>query len=137
VQIFGTMRSMPTSARCAAILIAVFLSGCYTTTAVRAPGAPVYTPVRMEDVQAFPSLNNVPAHEVIGMVAVEGEAGYLRTSAALAHLRKRAAELGAHAIVIQEMTFPEGIANTVSSLVPGIVRRRTTALAIRYKEDNK
>jgi hypothetical protein len=131
------MRSMPTSARCAAILIAVFLSGCYTTTAVRAPGAPVYTPVRMEDVQAFPSLNNVPAHEVIGMVAVEGEAGYLRNSTALAHLRKRAAEMGAHAIIIQDLGLLGGLGNSVSNVVPLVVRRRLTALAIRYKEDTK
>ena len=131
------MYNMRTSARCAAILLGLLLGGCYTTTATRAEGVPEYPAVRMEDVRVFPNATGVPPHEVIGTVAIKGESGFLSNKTLFAYLRRKAGSIGANAIIMQELTFPEGAQNSISSLVPGLVYRRGTALAIRYKEEQK
>jgi len=90
----------------AVLFCAVSLTGCATSSSVRT-GSFRYAPTDKEDVQVLAELPD--NYEIVGIVEASAPRGHLRkpesaTKVAMAELRKQAAALGAHAVVVEAIS---------------------------------
>ena len=128
---------MPMLRLATSMFVATLLPACATSQpdVIRPAGSPVYPPTQFVDL-----LESAPTRPYveIGTIDVPGEPGTLR-SQALAQIRSRAQQLGADAVILQDLSRP---APLVSRLNPTTGTYETTGgqlvpafkgTAIKYK----
>ncbi len=118
-----------------ATLLAVFalalLSACTSTGAVMLNGGP--EPERAPyDVQVFLHEDDVPGdYEAMALVTARSDASWADETDLIRAMRRRAAKLGADAIIVGEIRDPDVLERVAEVLTPYEAQRRGRAVAIR------
>jgi hypothetical protein len=116
----------------AVLSIALMLTGCVSAKTFRTGSGVVYAPTKPDTVLVFFSADDVKRpFEVIGEIMAEGSSGWGATDSALvSKAQKKAAEIGAHAIVI---TKEKGASATAGVLL-GANDKKQRVQAIRFTD---
>ena len=111
------------------LLAVVALAGCISTNAVRLGTPTQYPPVRPEEVQVFLEEEDVKGEfDKIAIVNAEGNYSYANDERMIEAMKKKAAKLGANAIIIGEFKDPSTV-EKIADADPGtmeVFRRWTT-----------
>ena len=104
------------------------LSGCVTVShSVLVEGLP---PVSPQDVTIYFAGEEVPEHTRVAILAARGDDMFTTEGGMLNELREQAGELGANAIVLDEVAEPSGGAKIAGALTGFGAERRGRAIAI-------
>jgi hypothetical protein len=116
------------------LLAVVALAGCISTNAVKLGEPTQYPPVRPEEVQVFLKEDDVKGEfEKIAIVNAEGNYTYANDERMIEAMKKKAAKLGANAIIIGEFKDPSTV-EKIADAVIGVGGEKTAkVLAIRLK----
>ena len=116
------------------LLAVVALAGCISTNAVRLGTPTQYPPVRPEEVQVFLEEEDVKGEfDKIAIVNAEGNYSYANDERMIEAMKKKAAKLGANAIIIGEFKDPSTV-EKIADAVVGVGGEKTAkVLAIRLK----
>ena len=118
--------------RAAVFSIAVLLTGCVSVKMFRTGAGTVYAPTRPEMVLVFFSAEDVKRpFEVIGEIMAEGSSGWgAKDSSLVSKAQAKAAEIGAHAIIITK----EKGASPAAGLLLGANDKKQRVQAIRFTD---
>ena len=116
------------------LLVLVALAGCISTNAVRLGAPTQYPPVRPEEVQVFLKEEDVKGEfDKIAIVNAEGNYSYANDERMIEAMKKKAAKLGANAIILGEFKDPSTV-EKIADAVVGVGGEKTAkVLAIRLK----
>ena len=116
------------------IALGSLLSGCVTTNAVLLDPRAHFAPVSPDDVVVYLIEEDVPYDfEPIALVHAKGDHEWTDEGDMIEAMRERAAELGAHAIILSWLDEPSGFERAVEDVLPGAnADRRGRVVAIRW-----
>jgi hypothetical protein len=116
------------------LLALVLMAGCISTNAVRLGEPTQYPPVAPEEVQVFLKEADVKADfDKIAIINAEGNYSYATDEKLVDAMKKKAAKLGANAIIIDEFKDPSTV-EKIADAVVGVGGTKTgKVLAIRLK----
>ena len=114
-----------------ALCAVVSLTGCVTTNATRlGTGAPL-TPVPVESVAIYRTAGQVPGrYEEVALLNSTGESSWTDEAAMFKSMKKKAAELGANAIILDAVSEPSAGAKIASAVFGTGAERKGRAIAI-------
>ena len=118
------------------LIAAVLLGACTTTTsAVLLGGSGTYPELNPAEVRVFLRERDVPAeYERIALVTAKSDASWADETGLIRAMRKRAAKLGANAIIIGDISDPTTLERVAEVLTDYEPQRRGRAVAIRLAE---
>jgi hypothetical protein len=116
------------------LLAVVALAGCISTNAVKLGEPTQYPPVRPEEVKVFLKEEDVKGDfDKIAIVNAEGNYTYANDERMIEAMKKKAAKLGANAIILGEFKDPSTV-EKIADAVIGVGGEKTAkVLAIRLK----
>lgn len=110
---------------------AALLGACTTTGAVMLDGGP-YAEQHPNDVRVYLHEEDVPGeYERIALVTARSDAGWTDETDLIRAMRRRAAKLGADAIIVGEVRDPTTLERVAEVLTDYEPQRRARGLAIR------
>ncbi|MEZ4423382.1 MAG: hypothetical protein R3E98_08240 [Gemmatimonadota bacterium] len=114
-------------------LALVGLSACVTTNAVMLDPLASYPPVPEAEIVVYVDEADVEAEFVkIALIYAEGDADLHDQSQFVEAMRKKAAEIGAHAIILEDFEEPSTGARVAEAILGTSAERRARVLAIRF-----
>ncbi|HEY7767871.1 hypothetical protein [Longimicrobium sp.] len=117
------------------LIAALLVSACTTTSAVLLGGSGTYPELNPAEVRVFLRERDVPAeYERIALVTAKSDAGWTDETDLIRAMRKRAAKLGANAIIIGDISDPTTLERVAEVLTDYEPQRRGRAVAIRLAE---
>jgi hypothetical protein len=117
------------------LIAAILLAACTTTSAVLLGGSGTYPELNPAEVRVFLRERDVPAeYERIALVTAKSDAGWTDETDLIRAMRKRAAKLGANAIIIGDISDPTTLERVAEVLTDYEPQRRGRAVAIRLAE---
>jgi hypothetical protein len=131
------IREFPMKIRAAllSLIAAILLAACTTTSAVLLGGSGTYPELNPAEVRVFLRERDVPAeYERIALVTAKSDAGWSDETDLIRAMRKRAAKLGANAIIIGDISDPTTLERVAEVLTDYEPQRRGRAVAIRLAE---
>jgi hypothetical protein len=131
------IREFPMKIRAAllSLIAALLVSACTTTSAVLLGGSGTYPELNPAEVRVFLRERDVPAeYERIALVTAKSDAGWTDETDLIRAMRKRAAKLGANAIIIGDISDPTTLERVAEVLTDYEPQRRGRAVAIRLAE---
>jgi hypothetical protein len=115
----------------APVLAAAVLGACTTTRAVMLDGGP-YAELNPNEVRVFLHEEDVPGEfERVALVTARSDASWTDETDLIRAMRKRAARLGADALIIGDIHDPTTLERVAEVLTDYEPQRRGRALAIR------
>lgn len=106
-----------------------------TSRAVLLGGGGTYPELKPAEVRVFLRERDVPAeYERIALVTARSDAGWTDETGLIRAMRKRAAKLGANAIIIGDISDPTTLERVAEVLTDYEPQRRGRAVAIRLAE---
>jgi hypothetical protein len=116
------------------LLAMVFMAGCISTNAVRLGEPTQYPPVKPEAVQVFLKEEDVKVDfDKVAIINAEGNYSYADDEKMVNAMKKKAAQLGANAIIMGEFKDPSTV-EKIADAVVGVGGTKTgKVLAIRLK----
>lgn len=116
------------------LLAVLALAGCISTNAVKLGEPTQYPAVRPEEVQVFLREKDVKGEfDKIAIVNAEGNYSYANDERMIEAMKKKAAKLGANAIILGEFKDPSTV-EKIADAVIGVGGEKTAkVLAIRLK----
>lgn len=114
----------------------LLLTGCVQTQATLLDGT-TYPPVHEDDVVIYLSEDDIPGDEwkAVAIIHAQGEAQWTRESQMLRKARKRAAELGANGLLIEDIDEPSAVAQVAGEWLGTGSTRRGRLIAIRVFDE--
>jgi hypothetical protein len=131
------IREFPMKIRAAllSLIAAILLAACTTTSAVLLGGSGTYPELNPAEVRVFLRERDVPTeYERIALVTAKSDAGWTDETDLIRAMRKRAAKLGANAIIIGDISDPTTLERVAEVLTDYEPQRRGRAVAIRLAE---
>ncbi|HZG43571.1 MAG TPA: hypothetical protein VEY93_11445 [Longimicrobium sp.] len=126
---------MKTRALRLSLIAALLLSACTTTSAVLLGGSGTYPELNPAEVRVFLRERDVPdEYERIALVTARSDASWTDETDLIRAMRKRAAKLGANAIIIGDISDPTTLERVAEVLTDYEPQRRGRAVAIRLAE---
>jgi hypothetical protein len=126
---------MKTRAALLSLIAALLLSACTTTSAVLLGGSGTYPELNPAEVRVFLRERDVPdEYERIALVTARSDASWTDETDLIRAMRKRAAKLGANAIIIGDISDPTTLERVAEVLTDYEPQRRGRAVAIRLAE---
>ncbi len=117
------------------LIAAILVSACTTTSAVLLGGSGTYPELNPAEVRVFLRERDVPSeYERIALVTAKSDAGWTDETDLIRAMRKRAAKLGANAIIIGDISDPTTLERVAEVLTDYEPQRRGRAVAIRLAE---
>ncbi len=117
------------------LIAAILLAACTTTSAVLLGGSGTYPELNPAEVRVFLRERDVPAeYERIALVTAKSDAGWTDETDLIRAMRKRAARLGANAIIIGDISDPTTLERVAEVLTDYEPQRRGRGVAIRLAE---
>ena len=117
------------------LIAAMLLGACTTTSAVLLGGSGTYPELNPAEVRVFLRERDVPSeYERIALVTAKSDAGWTDETDLIRAMRKRAAKLGANAIIIGDISDPTTLERVAEVLTDYEPQRRGRAVAIRLAE---
>lgn len=114
-----------------ALIVAAALGACTTTRAVMLDGGP-YPELHPDQVRIYLHEDEVPGeYERVALVTARSDATWADETDLIHAMRKRAARLGADAIIVGELRDPTTLERVAEVLTDYEAQRRGRALAIR------
>ena len=116
----------------AALGLMLLLSACVQTNAVRLGAAPARPPVPEAQVVVYRSASQIPGrYEEVALLNSTGEATWTNEAKMFESMRKKAAKLGANAIVLDAMSEPSAGAKVAAAVFGvGGAERKGKAIAV-------
>lgn len=116
-------------------LLAIFaLAGCVSTNAVQLGQPNRYPPVKPEDVQVFQKESDVTVDfDKVAIINAEGDYTFVNDERMINAMKKKAAKLGANAIIIEEFKEPSTVEKIADAVVGVGGEKKGKVLAIRLK----
>lgn len=113
-------------------LIAVLtLAGCVTTNATRLGSGPVRPKIQPEQVVLYRTAEHVTGrYEEVAILHSEGEASWTDEEDMYRSMKKKAAELGANAIILDALSEPSAGAKVAGAFLGTGAERKGKAIAI-------
>lgn len=116
----------------AVVLLA--LAGCISTNAVQLGTPGQYPAVKPEDVQVFLKEDDVKGDfDKIAIVNAEGDYSYANDERLINAMKKKAAKLGANAIILGEFKDPSTVEKIADAVIGVGGEKQARVLAIRLK----
>jgi len=116
------------------ILLAIFVSGCVQTQATMLSGE-TYPPTLESEVVIYLSEEEIPGEfKKIAIINAQGESGWTNESQMYNAAKKRAAKIGAHGILIEEVKEPGSGAKVAAAIFGTGTTRRGQMIAVRLLE---
>ena len=114
----------------AACLLAA-LTGCVTTNATRLGTGTTLAPVPVESVAIYRTASQVPGkYQEVALLNAKGESSWTDEAAMFRSMRKKAAELGANAIILDAVSEPSAGAKVASAIFGTGAERKGRAIAV-------
>lgn len=122
----------------AALGLVLLLSACVQTNAVRLGAAPARPPVPEAQVVVYRSASQIPGrYEEVALLNSTGEATWTNEAKMFDSMRKKAAKLGANAIVLDAMSEPSAGAKVAAAVFGvGGAERKGKAIAVYVFPDS-
>jgi hypothetical protein len=109
----------------------VSLTGCVTTNATRLGSGAALAPVPVESVAIYRTASQVPGkYQEVALLNSKGESSWTDEAAMFRSMRKKAAELGANAIILDAVSEPSAGAKVASAIFGTGAERKGRAIAI-------
>ena len=113
----------------------VLLAGCVQTQATLLDGT-TYPPVNEDNVVIYLHEDDIPAEwKPIAIIHAQGEAQWTRESQMLRKARKRAGELGANGLMVENIDEPSAVAQVAGEWLGTGSTRRGRLIAIRVFDE--
>ena len=114
-----------------AVCVIASLTGRVTTNATRLGTGAALPPVPMESVAMYRTASQVPGkYQEVALLNSKGESGLTDEAAMFRSMRKKAAELGANAIILDAVSEPSAGAKVASAVFGTGAERKGRAIAI-------
>ena len=122
----------------AALGLMLLLSACVQTNAVRLGAAPARPPVPEAQVVVYRSASQIPGkYEEVALLNSTGEATWTNEAKMFDSMRRKAAKLGANAIVLDAMSEPSAGAKVAAAVFGvGGAERKGKAIAVYVFPDS-
>lgn len=116
--------------------IALVLGACTSTRAVLLGEGGPYPPVNEYDVRVFLDEDDVPVeYEEIALVTAKSDASWADEADLIRAMRKRAARLGADALIVGDVRDPTTLERVAEVLTDYEAQRRGRGVAIRLLDE--
>jgi hypothetical protein len=115
--------------------VAALLAGCISTNSVLLDPSARFAPVPWQEVRVFLDESDVPwEFEEIALVHANADEEWTNEADLIEAIREEAAEIGAHAVILEWIYEPSGLERMADAVVvhEDITRRRGRAIAIRW-----
>lgn len=115
--------------------VAAVLAGCISTNSVLLDPTARFAPVPWQEVQVYLHESDVPyEYEEFALVHANGDEEWTNEAELVEAIREEAAEIGAHAVILEWIDEPTGLERLADAIVvhEDIARRRGRAIAIRW-----
>lgn len=120
--------------RIAVLCVAAVVAGCVHTN-VTELGAIEYEPTNPERVVIYRTAGQVGrAYAEIGLINAAGDSGWTSEGKMSRAMKKQAAKIGAHAIILGGFTEPTAGAKIAGAIFGVSAQRKGAAVAIRFKQ---
>ena len=107
------------------------LTACVTTNATRLGTGAALAPVPVESVAIYRTASQVPGkYQEVALLNSKGESSWTDEAAMFRSMRKKAAELGANAIILDAVSEPSAGAKVASAIFGTGAERKGRAIAI-------
>ena len=107
------------------------LTACVTTNATRLGTGTPLAPVPVESVAIYRTASQVPGkYQEVALLNSKGESSWTDEAAMFRSMRKKAAELGANAIILDAVSEPSAGAKVASAIFGTGAERKGRAIAI-------
>ncbi len=118
----------------AGLFAVLMLAGCISTNAVQLGQPNQYAPVKPEEVQVFMTESDVKNDfDKVAIINAEGNYAFANDEKMINAMKKKAAKLGANAIILGEFKDPSTV-EKIADAVVGVGGEKTgKVLAIRLK----
>ncbi|HEY0671707.1 MAG TPA: hypothetical protein VGD27_05545 [Longimicrobiales bacterium] len=117
-----------------ALLAIIALSGCISTNAVRLGQPTQYPPVKPEEVQVFLTEADVKGeYDKVAIINAEGNYNFANDERMINAMKKKAAQYGANAIIIDKFEDPSTVEKIADAVVGVGGEKKGKVLAIRLK----
>jgi len=116
------------------VFLFLCLSGCVSVNASVLSEARAAQPVPATAVDVYFADDSIPDHERIAILDARGSESWTNEAQMIDKLREKAGELGANAIILNNLRDPETGERVVAALFGGDAQRRGQAVAIYLKE---
>ena len=112
----------------AAVLVCI---ACVSTNATRLGSGPVRPPVSPEVVAVYRTADQVPGrYEEVALLNSTGESSWTNEEKMMNSMRKKAAEMGANAIILDAISEPSAGAKVAGAFLGTGAQRKGKAIAI-------
>ena len=109
----------------------VCLTGCVTTNATRLGSGETLAPVPVESVAIYRTASQVPGkYQEVALLNAKGESSWTDEAAMFKSMKKKAAALGANAIILDAVSEPSAGAKIASAVFGTGAERKGRAIAI-------
>jgi hypothetical protein len=115
--------------------VAAVLAGCISTNSVLLDPSAHYAPTPWQEVRVYLDESDVPwDFEEIALVHANADEEWTNEADLIEAIREEAAEIGAHAVILEWIHEPSGFERLADAVVihEDIARRRGRAIAIRW-----
>jgi hypothetical protein len=110
------------------------LAGCVSTNAVQLGQPHQYPPVNADEVQVFQKESDVKADfDKVAIIHAEGDYTLVNDEKMINAMKKKAAKLGANAIIIEEFKDPSTVEKIADAVIGVGGEKKGKVLAIRLK----
>lgn len=117
--------------RLAAVFALSLVTACVSTQAVRLGTAPARPPVPADQVAIYRSAEQVPGRfEEVALLSSSGDQSFTSESQMYASMRKKAGQLGANGVILQQVKDASTAAQIGASLGLSAADRKGKAVAI-------
>jgi hypothetical protein len=135
---YHTLEARLKSARTIVLIAAgLLVAACVSTQAVRLGNAPIRPPVAPDKINIYLTPDRVPGrYDEVALLSSKGDAGFTSESKMYDSMRKKAGELGANGIILQNVEEPGTGAKVFHALIGTSADRKGKALAIFLLPDS-
>ena len=119
------------------VIAAVLTVACVSTQAVRLGSGPILPPVNPDQVAIYRTADQVPRkYDEVALLSSSGDAAMTDEEKMYASMRKKAGELGANAIILENVSEPGTGSKVAHALLGTSANRKGKALAIYVHPDS-
>lgn len=117
--------------------VAAFAMACVSTNATRLGTAPMRAPTDPAQIAVYRTASQVPGkYEEVALLNSSGESSWTNEAKMLNSMRKKAAEMGANAIVLDAISEPSAGAKVAGAFLGTGSQRKGKAIAIYILPDS-
>lgn len=122
---------MSLRAKRAGVFVFLFAAACVSTQAVRLGTAPARPPVAADQVAIYRTADQVPGrYEEVAMLSSSGDQSFTSESQMYGSMRKKAGQMGANGVILQQVKDASTAAQIGASLGLSSADRKGKAVAI-------